>query len=475
VEERRLLKAGQSKQNLRIGVAEGLLATPWVILSIPGGFILAALLTQHFGIGPGMFGLIASMPAWANALQIFFLPGLARFLDARDVALSLSWLNLGLWIMLMAILPFLPQDQPAQVGWVFILFFIFASASASLVGVGWTAWVQSWVPERIRGSYFGQRNRYIQIATVTFFLLALLLFSGWLEGVRPFQVLIGLAVGLRFFSILWQHRIVDRGETVVAVPGQSWWSELRKLAGVRDFRLFVLFVMWCSFWIGALGPFSVLFTFEYLEFSRSQFAALAILATASGALLMPFWGRMIDRRGCLTCIFWSLIMWWSTGYIPAFLGPETAWILYLAWFVGGAAAGGFLMGVFTLLFKVIPKGMTTAGISLNTAATSLTAALGPLALGWLLSRAEWLGFSEEWLYRGAFIVGSTLILSGSLLLGRIREPRRDGVFSLMGAMRGLRLSILSHSFAFVANTTTILKTPRRPRSPEGKKDLSDDR
>ncbi|TVP75410.1 MAG: hypothetical protein EA353_13980, partial [Puniceicoccaceae bacterium] len=101
--------------NLRIGTREGVLATPWVYLSIPGGFIMAALLTQYYGIGPAVFGLIVSLPAWANALQLLYLPFVTVFLKPRDMALGPSWLNLGLWLMLAFTLPLLLTDDPTEI------------------------------------------------------------------------------------------------------------------------------------------------------------------------------------------------------------------------------------------------------------------------------------------------------------------------------------------------------------------------
>ena len=35
-----------SRRNLHIGTGEGILGMPWAFISVPGNFILAALLTQ---------------------------------------------------------------------------------------------------------------------------------------------------------------------------------------------------------------------------------------------------------------------------------------------------------------------------------------------------------------------------------------------------------------------------------------------
>ena len=166
-----------SRRNLYIGTGEGILAMPWAFLSLPGNFILSALLTQFYGLDKISYGLIVSLPAWTNAVQIFIIPWLARFLTPKDLTLGMSWFNIGLWTVLAAALPYLPTGKASGVANLFLIFFLLASVSQSFLGVGWTSWVKDWVPTRLRGQYFGQRNRWLSVSTVLFLLLALALFE----------------------------------------------------------------------------------------------------------------------------------------------------------------------------------------------------------------------------------------------------------------------------------------------------------
>jgi hypothetical protein len=63
-----------SRRNLLIGTGEGILAMPWNFLSLPGNFVIAALLTQYYGLGKDTYGLLVSLPMWSNAAQIVLLP-----------------------------------------------------------------------------------------------------------------------------------------------------------------------------------------------------------------------------------------------------------------------------------------------------------------------------------------------------------------------------------------------------------------
>lgn len=451
------------KRNLRIGIGEGMLATPWVFLSLPGGFIMTALLTQYFGLGPAVFGIIVSMPAWANAMQLIYLPVIRPFLQPRDMALGLSWLNLGLWLMLVFTLPLLPREDPALSARLFITFFLLASFCSALIGVGWTGWVQMWVPSRIRGIYFGRRNRYIQTTTVCYLLVAMALLHYAGDAIWPYQALILLAVVMRFFSIMWQHCIVTPDLTAGDTPRKGWSRDLIEVWRHRPFRMYIGVMVWIAFWINCSAPFGVVYALEYLQVSKAMFASLVILATLSGALMMPLWGRLVDARGCVRILIVSISLWWATGYTLPLLTPATAWLLYPAWLIGGAMAGGFVIGSFNLLYKVLPLGQLTAGISMHLALTSLAAALGPVIVGFILNLAPAASDLQQLLYRSLFFLATTMILLTGLFARHI--PERQGMppasLTVVGTMRAIRNTMLSVGHAFMANINITLNQRRR--------------
>ncbi|MGE9294346.1 MAG: hypothetical protein ACQKBW_12085 [Puniceicoccales bacterium] len=218
----------RTEKNLRVVMVDGILATPWTILSLPAGFIISALLNLHYGIRPGLFGLIVSMPAWANASQIVLMPFLARFFTARDMTIGMSWLNLGLWILLAAVLPYLPDQDQAVAGQIFLIFFILASLSASLLGLGWLAWVQRLVPPESRGGYFGRRNRYIALTTLAFLFMSMGLLKWFPDSVYGYQLILSVGAIMRFGSVLSEHLTrEDPSESDQPLIQGKWWSQLR--------------------------------------------------------------------------------------------------------------------------------------------------------------------------------------------------------------------------------------------------------
>ena len=424
---------------------------PWAFISVPGNFILAALLTQIYALDKASYGLIASLPAWSNAAQIFIIPWLARFLTPKDLTLGMGWFNIGLWTMFAAVLPYLPTTNAPGVSSLFFIFFLCTSFSLSFLGVGWTSWVQDWVPARLRGQYFGQRNRWLSLSTVVFLLLAMVLFRWSEHALWPYQLLIGMAVAMRFGGLIWQHAIRTHSEHL-DVLGRSWISHLRENLASRDLIIFIVFSAWVSFWLGFVGPFMPVFSFEQLGFEPGSFSVLVILATISGIFGWWFWGRQVDRHGCVPVLITGLLLWEIPSYVWVFVSRDTVWMLYPQWIIGGFFSTAYFAASFNLLLKLVPPGTKLAGVSLHLAVTSIAAAIAPVLAGLLLAHFLEAG-AGILAYRVGFAVKSTLLLAGLLILRGMREPQRSTRTSLPGAFRTMRQLLVTQGASFFASLT----------------------
>jgi len=147
------------RHNLRHCTYDGIAATPIVYLLQPVNFIIAALLVGIFQLTPATYGLIASLPFWGNFAQAFLMPLVNRAYSPKAVSVASSLLQTLCWAVMAVMLSFLPVDQPEISGRWFVAFFAISAAVTALTGVSWMSWVQEWVPVRLRGKYFGRRNR----------------------------------------------------------------------------------------------------------------------------------------------------------------------------------------------------------------------------------------------------------------------------------------------------------------------------
>jgi hypothetical protein len=452
-----------SRRNLRIGLMEGLLTTPYTVVTIPGGFLLAALLTQWFAVEKSAFGWIVSLPSWANALQALALPLIARLMTPKDMALGMGWFNVGLWAMLVASLGFLPKQDAASTAFFFGIFFSMASVSSAFQVVGWTDWVRQWVPKKLRGAYFGKRNSWISGATFGFLLLVTSFLEILNDSLSPYVWILALMVALRCASILLQHGIHAGSNTKLET--QPLRKSLKECLATPGLGWFIFFSAWMNFWMSFTGPFTAVFSFEELKFAPGNFALLTAVGTVSGFFGWMFWGRVADKAGAIPVIAVGSFLWEIQNFLWAFLNPDNSWILYPMFIWGGFFSVSFFMGSFNLLLNIAPQKSSMAAISLHLAFTSIAMAVAPILSGYLIEQFVTQQGGGIGIYHLGFAIKSAAFLLGLLILIPIREPGRTTRRSLPGAFRVVRQAMATQGLELFANLTPFRshsKIKKRP-------------
>lgn len=363
------------------------------------------------------------------------------------------------WTLIM-----LPADGSQRLGWFFAGFYLMASASLSLMVLGWQSWVKDIVPERIRGVFFGKRNRLASISSLLFLFLcmALLRWSG--NGLWAFQVLITLAVALRAISVLVQHLIHPPPNRVwTETISTAWFDDIRDLVRDRVFMRFVLFGALFGFWNGGIGAYVPVYLLGYLEFTPSQFAACTIIATLTGGLSLPTWGRLCDRFGGVRVAATGLLLWRMWDFLWVIVTPETNWLLYIMWAFGGLVGSGFLLAGFNVLLEVTPRHKSVAGMSLNLCVTSVAAASAPLLAGLWVGFGEARGWEEPMIYRPllALCFAGCLISVPVLLKLPSRRAEAPLARHAFGSMRTARQQLMSAGLAFLGNVSLAARPWRR--------------
>ncbi len=442
---------GLNRRNLRIGIGDAVLATPWVFVAVPGNLVIAALLTQYFGIEKAAYGAIASLPAWSNAVQIALIAWLSRFMTPRDLTLGLGWFNVGLWSVLAVVIGFLPTGDARGIAPFFLGFFVLTSLSQSFVAVGWMSWVNDWVPPALRGTYFGRRNRAISLVTVAFLLVAIGLFEVAEDSLWPYQVLIGAAVVLRCGSLLWQYGIRTEAEAAVPTARMNWFGDIGESLRAPGLLVFIGFSAWTNFWLGFVGPFVPVYSFEKLALTPSAYTGLVVFGSLAGMVGYTWWGRRADRVGSIPILAGGLAAWQVQNFLWLVVTKDNAWILVPMWLWGGFFSVAYLLGSFNLLLRLLPTRTKLAGTSLFVAVTSVTAGLAPVLAGGLLGR---FGDAVE-VYHVGFAIAPAAVLVGMLLLRGIKEPTRRGATSVPGTFRTLRQLIAVTGPGFLSNLAPL--------------------
>lgn len=427
------------RHNLRHCTFDGLAATPMVYLVQPGNFIIAALLVGMFQLTPTTYGLIASLPFWGNFAQAFLIPLVNRVYSPKAISVGASFLQALCWAAMAAMLSFLPVDQPDVSGRWFVTLFAISAAITALTGVSWMSWVQEWVPLRLRGRYFGRRNRLLQIAQITFLLIVGWILSKFAGEVLAFQVVLGSAALLRVVSVLSQRRIhaeahiSDRAEIKL-----SWTDQARLLFSIKPFLWLVAYGAAWGFSTSTFGPFYAVFMYQELGLTVQNVSALVILASVGGAVSAPAWGSLADRFGNKPVMLFCMIAWQLQNFMWCVLTRDNSWLLYAMWSFGGIVGAGFVLSLFNLQLKIIPYHAKTLAISGNLAITSLITAMGPIVGGMILGRFLRDDESSLDIYHRVFVVLPVMALLACLLLTRVHERAASPLASVVGAMRNIR-------------------------------------
>ncbi len=427
------------RRGLRASTAEGVLATPIVTMSLPVNIFMTALVAKGFPLSKPMIGGVSSMPFVCNFLQVFITPLVSRWLRAKPTAIAAAALHTICWAWLGWQLPALSVHDPVATGRFLLIWVFVTSLFNAVLGVVWNGWMHDLVPARLRGRYFGQRNRICQGATLVFVLSAGCIL-GWGDyTARVFQAIIAVACLCRAASLYYFWLMPDQQTARIQPPERT--PLLTQIAVVRRSHSLLLFIAFGAIWnfaANCFGPFYHVFLFEQLNFSGVQVGLLATLGALGGMISLPVWGGLLDRYGNKAAMTVALILWQAQNLLWCVLTPANSVLLYGIWFWGGGLSAGFVLGQFTILLKLIPPEARSLSIGLNLAVTSAVAAISPIiggqVLDWLLAQ----GSNPLRVYHLVFLAQPVIAVAGCILLLRIKEPASSPLGTVVGAMRNIR-------------------------------------
>ncbi|MEX2381272.1 MAG: MFS transporter [Opitutales bacterium] len=455
-------RVSQTRQNLRTCSLDGILATPWSIVSLPGSFLVASLLNVYFQVGPFWFGVIVSMPALANALSILLVPWVGRFLTVREMTLTVSMMNCGIWLSGLLAIALVPLNSPARTGFFFAGFYLLLAFTTALAGVGWTAWVPGFIPERIRGRYMAGRNVLTNFSTLGFMFLALLLLHFFEGQLWLYLFLISLALLGRISSVFMQHRIRSKDPTGGRVCSDTWAGDLWSIRRERLLMRYILFATLAGCSMAFTGATATLYAFGLLRVTPADLTAFSIVATLAGTASVRIWGELIDRHGSLPVLVICAIAWRLGDIGWLFLTEETKYGLFAVWAWGGAMGTGYMLASFILLLKLVPPHNRGAGISLHLTAVSTFAAIAPIVAGWWLETSGGLDIPPLLLYRATLAAGLSGCVLSLLALTGLNEPKtHPDRNTIMGALRTLRQLSVNQGLAFWGNATFVVRRRRK--------------
>lgn len=392
-----------------------------------GGTTAMIGLANQLQAGDLAFGILNGIPQAAALLQIPFSMLVNRTHKRKKYILTLGVFSRVLWLffgMIPLVVPASPSWLPL---WTLIFLLGLSSCCSAVINVSWFPWFSDLAPLRIRGRWFSLRDTLIAGCNFLFGLLVAYLLDA-LPAQSKYVIIFLIGGALGVMDML-----------CFAFCKESYSSPPKKLrlkAVLADvarnkpfLRLTVMWMAWC-FTANLAGPYLGRYSMNEMGLNFMQLMVFGTMAASVGTILvMPRWGRALDRYGCRSVM---LVAGIGASLCPAFYllsTPGSVLPVFLHNFVGAIFWSGTNLAANSMQLSCSPDEMRPSYIAIFSCVTALAGtALGMVLGGALLegmAGTGWFtgGFDR---YKALFLLSVLLRFAITLLLVPRMENDRDG-------------------------------------------------
>src|SRR5919202_2216216 len=423
------LSKPETRSTLRALTLEGVSGT--LFYSIIGGALLSNFLLD-LGAGPVEIGMLASIPQVVNLLQPFGAYIADRMQSRYWYSICIFGPSRLLWLILVPAIWLGGSFHIAEYRLVQLTLAIIwvTQLLESLGRASFFSWLAALVPQRLRGRYFGFRNRAVSLTNLIGVPLLGLVVSKWPGGrLQGYSAVLVLGIVLGITSLVCQFFMTDVNPKLVQVthsdtaqksPTGTIFSFLKE----ANFLKFLVYSGLWSFAVNVSAPFFNLYLLGDLNIDVSVVTLYNSLGAGANLLMLIFWGRLADRIGnrpimIVVGILVALtpLLWLEAGTAPIFL-----WVWFpLLHIIGGGTWAAIDLCTNNLLMGVAPLRNQSLYFALAAAVPGVTGATGITTGGFLATVTDLGGLP------GVFALSAVLRLAALLPLVFVREQRAVSV------------------------------------------------
>lgn len=262
--------------------------------TISGGSPLTGF-AAALGANDFIYGVLTAVPIIGTLMQLIAAHMVRRTGKRKKYMLVFGLISRAIWLLI-ALVPFIVPADPTWLRiWSVIIMIFIINISGSFINVCFTPWFGDLVPIGIRGRWMSYRGRITSILNVltgiaiSWLLDSMTGFTGYTIAFLMAGVF-GVADIMCFFGVQDIPVATDKKEKLFASFGTVFRD--------KNFRRFMIFwTCWCfacnfggSYYTRyALGPMGL----SYMQVTIAGQIASSLITV----LVLPFWGRFIDRFG----------------------------------------------------------------------------------------------------------------------------------------------------------------------------------
>jgi|APSaa5957512622_1039677.scaffolds.fasta_scaffold26675_2 MFS family permease len=310
-----------------------------------------------------MIGILSTLPNFiGNLHQLVTLRSIKKKSRKEIVALS-AVIQASLWLLVIGLgIAFILLPEIRGIIPILLIIIYTSLILAGSYGVpAWNSWMRDLIIEQ-KGTYFGIRNRVINIVIVFGMFTASFILSLFSEN----NVLIGFFI---IFFIAFLGRMMSfsylkkQYEPEFIFQSESYFSlkAFVKKMFSTNFGRFVFFVSLISFSASIAGPFFAVYMLKELSFSYIQYTFVTLGTVITTVYFMPKWGRFADEYGNVKIlkITGALIslppLLWALSYY--LMGQQLTMVIYLfaLGLFSGFAWSGFNLAASLFIFDAVSK------------------------------------------------------------------------------------------------------------------------
>ena len=355
------------EKNRLLMIIEG--ASARTIFNLTSGAFLVGLL-KYMGASDTFCGYILAMPVLAAIIQVLS-PIILESLESRKgIIIVGSMLHRFLLVTLIAA-PFLPVTPQTRLIIAAIIFMI-SNFALSFVNPAISNMYVSFVPQNIRGRFFGNRESVMLfVATLITLVMGTILdvqkdAGNEINGHLIVYVFIFVFTLINFLSYYFMKEV-----PLVHTTARIKLSEIFSLPFKNKMfiRYFIMLIIWNFAAQIASAYFSVYLKSD-LDMSYTVITILSFMNTMTYAFMARIWGKFADRKGWATTTMLTVgilsichFSWFITFENSVLLMP----LLVINHFSGGIAWSGINVSLFNLQFDFTPDEKRTVYIGFSAA------------------------------------------------------------------------------------------------------------
>jgi MFS family permease len=297
------------------------------------------------------------------------------------------------------------------------------------------SWIGDLVPRRIRGRFVGKRSGIMNAGQVTGMVLGAAITWYWQEHAtrqgHSEQAWLGYVIcvvsGAALFGLATLPLLrVPNVRSVVAIQ-QPHMRDIFTPFFDRAFLRYLIYGGWFSLANGITGAAQALFQIRVLNISYAQRIGLDGTSQGIQSVIMPWIGRVIDRRGNVPVLVVSQLLVAGGLLFFVIATPEYRWWIagaYAMWI----AYAGINVAMPNLVLNLTKREIYASYVAVWFAWTQLVYALSTVAGGllfdWASQQAAYSSiFGEIDHFAAIFLLGFVLRLIAAGLAARVSEPR----------------------------------------------------